>query len=162
MKTVHYLLLITLLAFGLTNCKKKKDDPNNTTTAPVVCNLAPSTVSLNDTIRQVVKDSSFATANNTYNTQHIVSAQEGVSMDFEDAVVPAPGDYTITPVFLDVIPGSKKVYVQYFHEGQPYLGQAGKVTIKQDGGTISFEFCKIYCKNTFGLGFTVSAKSMIP
>jgi len=146
----------------MTNCKKKKDDANNNTTAPVVCNLAPATLSVNDTVRQVVKDSSFATANNTYNTQHVVSVQEGISMDFEDVVAPVPGEYTVTTVFLDVKPGSKLVYLQYFHDGQPYIGQSGKVNVKQDGTSLSFDFCKIYCKNTFGLGYTVSAKSTIP
>jgi len=146
----------------MTNCKKKKDDTNNNTTAPVVCNLAPATLSVNDTVRQFVKDSSFATANNTYNTQHIVNALEGISMDFEDVVAPVPGEYTVTTVFLDVKPGSKLVYLQYFHDGQPYIGQSGKVNVKQDGANLSFDFCKIYCKNTFGLGYTVSAKSTIP
>ena len=164
MRSFLTLLLGLFLAIaGISACKKKSDPPpNNNNTAPPVCNLPAHTLSVNDTLRTFQTDSGMATANNTYNTEHVITATEGLSLDFEGNAQPATGDYTITPVFIDVVPGSKKVYLQYFYDGQPYLGQGGTLHITSSGSGLAFDFCKVECKNTFGISFTVSAKGVIP
>ena len=153
---VSSLLLFCILLYA---CKKdsKTDDPG-TVIAPVFCNLANNTSSVNDTIKQIINDTSYATSNNTYYSQHLISLEEGISVDFEGGILPVTGTYSITKSFTEVIPGSKKCYVQYFRNGESFVGQAGKVEIGSGG---SIYLCKINFKNTFGIEHTVSLKSLI-
>lgn len=158
MKTTITICVSLICFVWISACKKDKKTDTNTNTAPLFCNLASSTSSINDTIKQVINDTSYATANNTYYTQHLMSSDEGVSVDFEAAMFPAAGKYTIAKSFIEVIPGSKKCYVQYFRAGESYVGQSGIVEIGSDG---AIYFCKIQFKNTFGSEHIVSLKSLI-
>lgn len=163
MRSFLTLLLGLFLAIaGIAACNKKSDPLPDDNTAPPVCNLPAHTLSVNDTLRTIQSDTGMVTANNTYNTEHVITATEGLSFDFEGNAKPGAGDYAITPVFIDVVPGSKKVYLQYFFDGQPYLGQGGTVHVTSAGNGLAFDFCKVECKNTFGISFTVSAKGIVP
>lgn len=158
MKSKYSLFIVIALGFLFFGCKKKTTNDNNNNTAPQFCNLANATSSINDTIKQINHDTSYSTGNNTFYAQHLISDDEGISVDFEGSIMPQVGNYTITSSFTEVKPGSKKCYLQYFRNGESYVGQAGQVEIGNSG---SFYFCKIVFKNTFGLQHTVSLKAII-
>jgi hypothetical protein len=149
------LLIVLVLLFA---CKKKSDPNTNTNIAPLFCSLADETSSVNDTIKQIMSDTSYSTGNNTFYTQHLISEDEGISLDFEGSEKPVAGDYIITPAFIEVKPGSKKCYLQYFVNGESFVAQAGKVEVGSSG---SLYFCKINFKNTFGIQYTISIKTNI-
>lgn len=151
--------ILGLLVVLIFSCKKKKEDDNsNNNVAPVFCSLSPSTCVVNDTVKQIILDTSLITSNNTFHSEHLVAIDEGISADFEGSTFPLQGKYAITSSFNEVKVGSKKVYIQYFKNGEAYVGQTGEVEI--DVNSIIY-LCKITFKNTFGETFEVSLKSTI-
>lgn len=154
-----YLLLS--IAFFIASCGKKKSDPDKTNTAPINCSLQVSTLVINDSVNFISSDTSYTTSNNTYYIQHQITNIKGVSFDFGGTDKPVAGTYEITSNYTDIIPGSKKVYVQYFDNGESYQGQSGNVLISTNGNESTLEFCKINIKNTFNQGFLVSFKGIL-
>lgn len=151
---VAFFLLVILC------CKKKKTDDDNNNNIPVItCNLSMSTIDANDTIYNVIGDSAYATGNNTYYTEHKISNTHGCSVEFEGVTFPVAGTYSITPIFNEVIPGSKKVYIQYFKNGVSYIGQSGECKLTGAGTGATLEYCKIKFKESFGDEKTISLKS---
>jgi hypothetical protein len=157
---MRFYLLLTFALF-IASCGKKKSDPDKTTTAPINCSLQISTLVINDSVNFISSDSSYTTSNNTYYIQHQVTSIKGASFDFGGIEKPAAGTYEITPNYTEILPGVKKVYVQYFNNGESYQGQSGNVLISANGAENIIEFCKIDFKNSFNQGYTVSFKGIL-
>jgi hypothetical protein len=147
--------LILLFIFS---CKKDKKT-TTTTTAPLFCSLQMSSIVINDTVLFIIKDTSYTTGNNTFYTEHKLSDTRGGSFDFEGTQAPVQGKYVITSNFTEVLPGSKKVYIQYFLNGTSFQAQSGEVTVTGAGTAAIVEFCKISFQNSFNDNFTISFKS---
>lgn len=163
MKTAFYISICISLTLIMSSCgKKDKDNTTNTNTAPVFCSLQTSTLVINDTVNQLTTDTSYQTANNTFYLQYQDAAGKGCSFDFEGNQIPAEGNFTITPNFTEISPGSKKVYVQFFYNGNSFQGQSGAVKISGSGSSAIIEFCKVNFKNSFGENHTCSFKSNLP
>lgn len=144
--------------FVALSCKKPKE-PDPVIVPPVVCNTPNSTLVKNDTLLNIASDTAYATLNNTFYTEHTISAAHGCSVEFEGAVIPAEGSYIITPVFNEVVPGSHKVYIQYYEAGNSFIGQSGTVSITGSGTAAIIEFCKINFKDSFGNDKNLSLKT---
>jgi hypothetical protein len=163
MKTAFYISISICLAFFISSCgKKDKTNTTNTNTAPVFCSLQMATLVINDTVNQITTDTSFQTANNTYYLQYQDAAEKGCSFDFEGTQIPAEGSFAITPNFTEILPGSKKVYVQFFINGNSFQGQSGVVKITGAGSAAVIEYCKVVFKNSFGESYICSFKSNLP
>jgi hypothetical protein len=140
------------------SCKKPKD-PDPVVVPPVVCNTPNSTLVKNDTTLNIATDTAYATLNNTFYTEHTIATAHGCSVEFEGGVFPPEGTYIITPVFNEVVPGSHKVYIQYYEAGNSFIGQSGNVSITGSGTSSIIEFCKIKFKDSFGSEKTLSLKT---
>lgn len=155
----QYLLLLAAI-ISIASCgKKKPKTSDNTNGTPVVCNLSMASVVVNDTVYTVASDTAYTTLNNTFYTEHKIDNGHGGSAEFEGGTYPLAGTYSITPIFTDVIPGSNKVYIQYFTNGISYNGQSGSVVVTGTGASAVIEFCKIKFMDSFGNEKTVSIKS---
>lgn len=152
------IFLIFMVVICIISCKKKPKvtDP---VIQPVICNTANSTLVKNDTILNIISDTAYATLNNTFYTEHVITATHGCSVEFEGTSFPAEGSYIITPVFNEVVPGSNKVYIQYYTMGNSFNAQSGNVTITGSGSSATIEFCKINFKDSFGDEKTLSLKT---
>jgi hypothetical protein len=161
MKNYFISAFVLLISFSIAFlcCKKKKVVDDNTNNNPIVCTLTTSTLVANDTIFFIEKDTAYATANNTFYTEHKISDVQGCSIEFEGSSNPVAGTYEITPVFNEVIPGSNKAYLQYYINGQSFNGLSGQVKVTGSGTTAILEFCKINFKELFGDEKIISMKS---
>lgn len=139
------------------SCNKKTPPVNNPN--PITCSLAGSTIVVNDTQYNIIQDTAYATLNNTFYAEHIVATGHGVSVEFEGTTFPAAGDYTVTTVFSEVVIGSKKVYMQYYFNGQSYGAQSGIAKVSGSGAQAITDFCKVKFKESFGEEKTISLKS---
>ncbi len=155
-KVFTAFLIVLICCFS---CKKKPTPDTDNPNPPVICNTADATLVKNDTILNIIADTAYPTLNNTYYTEHMINATHGCSIEFEDTVAPAAGNYVITPIFNEVVPGSHKVYIQYYLAGNSYSGQSGTVSVTGSGTSASLEFCKIKFKDSFGDEKTLSIKT---
>ena len=163
MKKVFYISICISLALFMSSCgKKDKTNTTNTNTAPVFCSLQMATLVINDTVNQLTTDTSYQTANNTFYLQYQNAAEKGCSFDFEGTLMPTEGTFSITPNFTELLPGSKKVYVQFFINGNSFQGQSGNVKITGSGSSAIIEYCKVNFKNSFGESFICSFKANLP
>ncbi|MBL7765718.1 MAG: hypothetical protein JNJ58_06485 [Chitinophagaceae bacterium] len=157
MKIFKLLLILLFCSSVWSSCDKKPEEPE--VPPPPVCSLTLSQLAINEVVDVIKKDTSYATANNTYYTEHTISVGEGVSFDFPKIVIPAEGEYTVTKVYTDVKPTTKYVYIQYYHAGDVYIAQSGNVTVSGFGIDIVIEFCKLVFRNSGGDELTISFKS---
>lgn len=159
-KNFNTIALLIVLLSSIISCGKKKvknDDGNDN---PIVnCNLSNATLVANDTIYNIIHDTSYATQNTTFYTEHTIGIGHGCSIEFEGLVAPVEGTYTVTPIFNEVIAGSQKVYMQYYVNGFSYNGQGGTITVKGSGTSAIIEVCKVKFKESFGDEKTISLKS---
>ena len=159
-KNFNAITLLIVLLTSIISCGKKKDKPDEGNNNPIVnCNLSNATLVANDTIYNIIQDTSYSTQNNTFYTEHKIGPGHGCSIEFEGLVAPIEGTYTVTPIFNEVIPGSQKVYMQYYVNGVSYNGQGGTITVKGTGTSAILEVCKVKFKESFGDEKTISLKS---
>ncbi len=156
-----HLLILLILFFGILviNACKKKSNQTNNHNQTVVCTTPANSIVCNDSVFHITTDTTYATLNNTFYSEHIISGDKGCGIEYGFSHLPSAGIYTVTNNHSLIKSDTQKVFVQYFLNGNSYTAQEGTLTIIGSGVGATVEFCKLLFKSHINDSLIVSMKT---
>ncbi|KXK41497.1 MAG: hypothetical protein UZ11_BCD004001946 [Bacteroidetes bacterium OLB11] len=138
---------------------KKNTSSNNQNNQIVTCTTPASAIVYDDSVFHISNDTAYLTLNNTFYSEHKISADKGCGMEYGITHIPNSGTYQITRDYSQIKIDSQKVFIQYFLNGSTYTAQSGTLSVTGTGVGATIEICKILFINNTNDSLTVSLKS---
>ncbi len=159
MKNYFFVLFILFTGLITINACKKNTSNNNQNNQTVSCTTPASAIVCNDSVFHISNDTAYLTLNNTFYSEHKISADKGCGMEYGFTHIPNARIYNITKDYSQIKIDSQKVFIQYFSNGSTYTAQSGTMSVTGTGVGATAEICKILFINNTNDSLTVSLKS---